>query len=71
MPSYELTEDEAYWVAVAIENSKDTAQLRATALYNLEGGMEREDIEDASDFELLIRKYTELQEKFPLPLIGE
>lgn len=55
MPNIELTDDEFYWVCVAIENCK--------------GGAERisqsDDIDDQLDAGLLINRWDTLQEKFP------
>lgn len=61
MPLIDLTDDEFYWVTVAIENSKDHAERLAKS----------EDIDDQLDAGLLIQRYTGLQEKFPPSIIGE
>ena len=62
MPLYDLTEDEAEWVGIAIENCLESAKL---VMDN-----EDEDPLDRVDAGLLVQKYTALQEKFPAPEIG-
>jgi len=56
---YHLTDDEAHWIAVAIEASKDFADRLAKST----------DLGDQLDAGLLVQKYTELQKRFPPPPI--
>jgi hypothetical protein len=65
MPTIELTDDEFHWACVALENAKDRAETRLLELQMV-------DQEDAiEDYQFLVRKYTELQEKFPPPMIDK
>lgn len=55
----ELTDEQAHWVAVAIENSKASAERLAQS----------PDVDDQLDAGLLINRYTELEGIFPPPSI--
>jgi hypothetical protein len=59
MAIYELTEDEAEWVGIAIEGSLASAKRLADS----------DDVGDQLDAGLLVSKFTPLAEKFPAPEI--
>lgn len=56
----ELTDDEFYWVSVAIETVRESAIRISSSI----------DEEDASEGNFLVTKWNELQKKFPAPEIG-
>ena len=60
MALHDLTEDEEHWIGVAIEQCLVSAQTLA----------ESDSIDDQLDAGLLVQKYTELNRKFPAPMIG-
>lgn len=60
MSDMTLTDDEIYWISVALENSLESARRIA----------ESDNLDDQLDAGLLIQRYTQLQEKFPPPEIG-
>lgn len=60
MAYYELTDDEVYWIGVAIETVRDSA-IKIS---------ESEDEEDAIEGNYLVDKWNQLQTKFPAPEIG-
>ena len=61
MPVYTLTDDQAHWVAVAIEQSKSSAEGWS---------IDPDDTDTLLDQGLLIWKYNDLQRIFPPPEVG-
>ena len=60
MPYIDLTEEECYWLGVAVADMKGRAEKLADVA---------NDIEDEMDAESLVSRWTSLQEKFPEPII--
>jgi hypothetical protein len=60
MGVHHLTQDEEYWIGVALENCLESAKVLAQS----------DDIGDQLDAGLLIGRYTELAKRFPSPEIG-